>query len=257
MDTVLERGDNSNLKAALIGNGWNNMRDLVGITNTQIESLQYAVQRTTGTGEDEVTESVMTTIIAPDQNLLRWLRAYYRHCHAEGNPITDWNRVTADEFDAFRINPENELESFEAPRVRSSSAVPVMSTPLRTQHATSATTTPRIATPAELFRRGIKRDTSLFPTLQDERFNDSWHRSFINQARAQGLSDVLVSTFRPDGDEQIELFREKQNFMYAVCSSRRYLPTRERQLSDDMKWMLMRRKHMPSWWNTIFVLQRP
>jgi hypothetical protein len=168
MDTVLERGDDSNLKAALIGNGWNNMRDLVGITNTQISTLQYAVQRMTGTGEDEVTESIMTTINAPDQNLLRWLRAYYRHRHDEGNAI--WMLVTADAFDAFRINPEYELESFKVPHIHSSSAAPVTATPLRARHVTSGTFAPRTATLAELFCRDIKRDSSLFPNLKDERF---------------------------------------------------------------------------------------
>jgi hypothetical protein len=56
--------------------------------------------------------------------------------------------------------------------------------------------------------------------VKDERFNDSWHRSFVNQDRAQGLSDVLVATFHPDGDEQTELFHEKQLYMYAVLESK-------------------------------------
>jgi hypothetical protein len=43
--------------------------------------------------------------------------------------------------------------------------------------------------------------------LKDKRFNDSWHQSFVNQAHAQGLTNVLTATFTPTGAEQIELFR--------------------------------------------------
>jgi hypothetical protein len=60
----------------------------------------------------------------------------------------------------------------------------------------------------------------LFPTLKDERFNDSWHQSFVNQARAQGLSDVLDTTFTPTGTEQIELFREQQLYMYVILEAK-------------------------------------
>jgi hypothetical protein len=38
--------------------------------------------------------------------------------------------------------------------------------------------------PVDFFKRCIKRDPSVFPTLKDEKFNDQWHRAFANQARA-------------------------------------------------------------------------
>jgi hypothetical protein len=144
----------------------------------------------------------VTTYVVPlDQNLIRYLRAYWRYRHSTGSSIEDWNSVTLDEFDAFRINPDFDIESLEAARAPSTpSAYTVMDpTPHRA-------VTPRQQTPAEIFRRGIKRDQSLFPTLKDEHFNDSWHRSFVNQARAQGLSDVLVATFTPTSTEQIDSF---------------------------------------------------
>jgi hypothetical protein len=81
-------------------------------------------------------------------------------------------------------------------------------------------TASRTFTPAELFRRGIKRDPSLFPTLKDERFHDNWHRSFTNQARAQGVSEILNATYVPANDSEIELFHEKQMYLYAVLEAK-------------------------------------
>jgi hypothetical protein len=46
-------------------------------------------------------------------------------------------------------------------------------------------------TEVELFKRGIIRDQSLFHTLKDEKFNDSWHRTVETPAHAQGVADVL------------------------------------------------------------------
>jgi hypothetical protein len=44
--------------------------------------------------------------------------------------------------------------------------------------------------PNDMLRR-IKRDATLFPTLKDEKYNYSWHRSFGNQESAQDVSKVL------------------------------------------------------------------
>jgi hypothetical protein len=60
----------------------------------------------------------------------------------------------------------------------------------------------------------------LFPILKDEKFNDTWHRSFSNQARAQDLSQILDSAYKPTTAEDKELFEEKQKFLYAVLESK-------------------------------------
>ena len=43
----------------------------------------------------------------------------------------------------------------------------------------------------DLFQKGIKRDPSLFPTLVDEKFNDSWYQ-FEMQERAQDVDKELL-----------------------------------------------------------------
>jgi hypothetical protein len=60
----------------------------------------------------------------------------------------------------------------------------------------------------------------LFPTLKDEKFNDNWHQSFVNQARAQDVSQVLDASYVPTTNEETELLSEKQKYVYAVLEAK-------------------------------------
>jgi hypothetical protein len=126
--------------------------------------------------------------------------------NTEGALITDgWNNITQTEFDEFRINPSNFAKHVDTPT--GSQPAPKPGSPLS-------------FSPADILRRGIKRDPTLFPVLKDEKFNDSWHRSFVNQARAQDVSEVLDATYQPKTPNDIELFTEKQKYVYAILESK-------------------------------------
>jgi hypothetical protein len=71
-----------------------------------------------------------------------------------------------------------------------------------------------------MFKRGIKRDPSVFPTLKDELLNDQWHRSFVSQARAQDLSNDLNASYNPTTPKETDLFQEKQKYLYAFLESK-------------------------------------
>jgi hypothetical protein len=71
-----------------------------------------------------------------------------------------------------------------------------------------------------MFRRKIRADPSLFPILKDEKFHDLWHRSFVKQARAQDVSEVLDPTYVLISVEDLNLFSEKQKFLYAVLETK-------------------------------------
>jgi hypothetical protein len=90
--------------------------------------------------------------------------------------------------------------------------------------STAPTSTPTSShsapSPVDLFKRGIKRDPSYYPTLQDELWNDNWHRSFANQAREQDLIDVLNAAYVPNTSAENDLFQGKQKYMYAVLESK-------------------------------------
>jgi hypothetical protein len=64
-----------------------------------------------------------------------------------------------------------------------------------------------------MFKRGIKRDPSVYTVLKDELWNDNWHRSFANQARSQDFSDGLDPTYLPITPEEVDLFQEKKKYV--------------------------------------------
>ena len=66
------------------------------------------------------------------------------------------------------------------------------------------------------FKHSIKANITQFPTLKDDSGWDQWNQSTVAQARAQDLAHVLEHTYKPTGQDELELFQEKQKFMYAV-----------------------------------------
>jgi hypothetical protein len=131
----------------------------------------------------------------------------------EGNPIVEeaWNIITQEAFDSFRINPKY--------MVKLTSAFSMPAAPEVQKPPPPPKPTPTF-TPADMFCCGIKRDPTLFPTLTDEKFNDNWHRYFVNQARAQDVSEVLDPHYIPLDEPTKELFKEKQKYVYAILESK-------------------------------------
>lgn len=213
LNNVFERGDDSSLKIALLRQGINDITTLANIRKETIGLLQYEDTR------DEVT--TLKTINLGDQSLMLCFRDYIVFRKTKGDPIEDgWTEITQEDFDNFRVDPDY-IQSVDAPPPAMMMAPRGLPMPPRSPRGPPPTSgTAHSSTPADLFRRGIKRDSNLFPTLKDERFNDTWHRSFANQARAQGVSEILDASFVPTGTEQVELFREKQMYMYAVLESK-------------------------------------
>jgi hypothetical protein len=56
--------------------------------------------------------------------------------------------------------------------------------------------------------------------LKDDKQNDQWHHTFSNLARTQDLSDVLDENYKPVTTADIDLFAEKQKFLYAVLEAK-------------------------------------
>jgi hypothetical protein len=71
-----------------------------------------------------------------------------------------------------------------------------------------------------MFRRSIKKNPSLFPSLKDDRYHGTWHTSFKTQAMAQDVSEVLNKQYVPTTPYDIALFMEKQKLLYAVLESK-------------------------------------
>ena len=68
------------------------------------------------------------------------------------------------------------------------------------------------------FKKGTKRDASVYPIFKNDKYYDTFQRAFLANLKAQGLYDVADPDHDPEhGDiyEQ-ELFKGKQSFVYSV-----------------------------------------
>ncbi len=75
---------------------------------------------------------------------------------------------------------------------------------------------PPKATKAYLFKKGIKRDITAFPTLKQDTPFDAWKQQTITQAHAQDCGEIITLTYQPDTQEDQDKFALKQIFMYSV-----------------------------------------
>ena len=131
--------------------------------------------------------------------------------------------VTREQFNDWRIDPPKDTLLYEERRNpgnrkslvgrQSPPSSPAGSQQLSSMQPQPA---PRQYSPADSFKKSIKRDQSLFPTLKDERYQDSWHQNFENQCRAQDLEDLISVTSKPTDPALLEVFELKQKWLYAV-----------------------------------------
>jgi hypothetical protein len=185
LETVLGRGDGSSLKSALLEEGVNDIFALSILTDKAIDKLQF---------KDPDNNNAPTPIKLADKMLLKCFLHYVVNRSLEGNAVgDDRNTITQEKFDAFRIDPTYLSKLISMPISMTASPATPPTTPVSKQSSSLSA-----YTPATLFRKDIiKRDTTLFPTLKDKKFNDNWHQSFMNQARSQDVSEVLDLSYLP------------------------------------------------------------
>ena len=202
LNIVLGRGDSSPLKSSLLTEGITDIFDLITITDDVIDSLLY---------EDLATPGKTNPVKKGDKMLLRCFLAYQLYLESESVDF-DYKAITQANFDNFRISSAYR-DTINRPAPTTSLSVPAAPT-------TSASSNTSMYSPVAMFRRAIKKDPSLFPTLKDDKYHDVWHRSFNTQAVAQDVSDVLNETYVPTTSDDIALFSEKQKYLYAVLESK-------------------------------------
>ena len=123
--------------------------------------------------------------------LLRWI---YHLEQKKGDSLSqaDLKGTSKDDFDQFRI----------------SRPPPVPKSSLNMPNSSSSIIND--------FKRGIKRDASVYPILKDDKNFDQFNMVLISQARAHGIEEVFDSQYSPKTDEEHQLFQEKQKFAYSV-----------------------------------------
>ena len=79
-------------------------------------------------------------------------------------------------------------------------------------------TTSESQTALNNFKKGTKRGTSVYPIFKNDKYYDTFQRSFLANLKAQGLYDVADPDHDPENGDiyENELFKGKQSFVYSV-----------------------------------------
>jgi hypothetical protein len=132
-------------------------------------------------------ENNTTTMYPLQKGDMAMIRSFIHYVHQHRSifdPISsDWLSVMTEMLEEFRsdltqiykFNSVNSIHTTLAQTIPSHLSVATTPSSLLSQ------------TPVDLFKHGIKRDFSAFPTLKDERNNDQWHHSVTTMAQTQNL----------------------------------------------------------------------
>ena len=73
-------------------------------------------------------------------------------------------------------------------------------------------------TALNIFKKGTKRDASVYPILKNDKYYDTFQRAFLANLKAQGLYDVADPDHDPESGDiyEQELFQGKQSFVYSI-----------------------------------------
>ena len=191
LQVVMGQQRTSPLIAALTADGVSTVEDLMSAyTKDEITQLTYV----DGNGQTQPVS----------KGLKGLLHAFRSYVYTTGASVSgdEWFAFTKEDFDKYQISP---LFLAHHADLGTSINLPNISTP-----QASHTRDPLLD-----FKRGIKRDMTLFPTLKDDKQWYTWQRSLIAIARAQDVYEILEPGYTPPPDQQL-VFTEKQKFMYAV-----------------------------------------
>jgi hypothetical protein len=201
-------GTSGPIELALLNEGVNSILDLNTISEDDLDTLKYDVI-------DSNNATITKTLHKSQIGLLKSFRAYVCHKDIKGEIIDSfdkWDQLDLGKFQASRSSKE-----WCAISANPASAYP--SGP----GSGNKHTKDLVAD----FKKGIKRDANMFPTLKQDKQWDNWQRTVITQARAQDLNDVLDPNFTPIGIEDANLFHERQHliptchrvlvFPYQIC----------------------------------------
>ena len=122
----------------------------------------------------------------------------------------DFDAITKVQFDDFRMGKS----------VPAVVPPPVSPAALQTANATSAATTSLSKTSdVDLFRKGIKRDPTIYPTIKDLPSFLDWSQKVMTHAKSQGVAHVLDLDYKPNTPDEIELFKLQQDYMFSVFTN--------------------------------------
>ena len=133
--------------------------------------------------------------------MLRQVKLYHRHQQKTlgSFPILPYLYKMVEDFDDLRIG---------------------MSPTMLGVATTQSVQQPPTNTAATSFKCSIKRDPAVFTSLKDNSHWDKWNDHTVAQARMQDVIDIFVPNYSPTTILEQELFKLKQNYVYAVFADK-------------------------------------
>ena len=186
---------------------------VLDMSDNDIDDLHYFTQQVDTSSTSSKDEKGDITIVKRDlpkgfKRLVKILVSFHKHLRAEGVDIFfDWSNIDLESFTHYRQYTYDGNVTTPAP-ARLAKPEPKVEDTKSTTHRYSQ---------AEQFKKSIKRDIAHFTVLKDKKQFKSWHQNLLATAAAQDVEDVLDPTYIPSNDEEIELFIEKQKYMYLVA----------------------------------------
>ena len=163
--------------------------DLLDLDREDIKALDYV---------DEDEDNTITPIHRGGQGRIRVMQAYVRYLSEE--EIDDIQSLDHHDFNAFRMDIYDPNEQ------------PTPS-PMKPKKSSPSTD---IRQPADDFKKSIKRDKTQYKVFKEDKQWDNWRRTTIATARSHGCEDVFNPSYIPSSTEDLNLFEEKQKFIYSV-----------------------------------------
>jgi hypothetical protein len=189
---VLGYNDQMELYKLLINYGARDMYQIVNMPESYVNLMQYI----DGTGNIKM-------LGRADRSLFRIFQAFYYYSVTNGSPLDAYRLlVTKDAFRDFR----REYNPIDGSMNGIAASITPMDNP----------TTLRPRDIVMEFKKGIKRDSSAFTVLKEEKQWDAFRHSLKANCSAQDVSGILDHTYVPTTTEDVALFAEKQKYMYAV-----------------------------------------
>ena len=200
-----------------------NMPDIMQVLEMGDEDIDdlYYFKSSISTPQDEEEETKKLTkpktitiryeLPKGSKRLVKVLKSFNRWMTDAGEAIYfDWSNIDPKDFDDYRLAIYNADTKVPMPSRFSTPSVNNNTPP-------SVYTNNTNLTMAQQFRKSIKRDPSTFGVLKTGRQFKNWHRTLLATAAAQDVSEILDSNYTPISPDEIELFKEKQKYMYQVA----------------------------------------
>ena len=163
---IFDLENESTLETAIVGFGIHNIQDLTTLLLEDIDLMDVPRDLQ---DRNKGSDPLLPGHAAPLKNFIIWME--YRRSKGEPTDASGIEPLTRSDYIAFIGSRDF--------------------TAWRTRRAIPSPVKPTQRTEAEEFRRGIKRDPTLFKEFKTDDVFEPWQRQLLTQARAQGVEQVL------------------------------------------------------------------